>query len=59
MSLHGNMSSLSSTDQVQRKCQEFTLKFNAWVESVQNIGRQQTAEFDKQLQSDTGTFLSC
>jgi hypothetical protein len=58
LSMHGNMSSVSTLNDLSKKCADFTGIFDVWVEKVQNLKLQHTADFEKQYQADSGTFFT-
>lgn len=52
MSMQGNMSSVSTLNDLSRKCSDFTGIFDAWVERIQTLKAQQKTDFEKQYQTD-------
>ena len=57
MSMQGHTSSVSTFNDLNRKCVDFTATFDSWVERIQTLKRQQTTEFDKQYKADVGILL--
>jgi hypothetical protein len=57
LSMQGTITSVSTLNDLSKKCADFTGIFDSWVERVTSLKQQQVADFEKQYQADSGIFF--